>query len=284
MISTAHDPLPDLLRNLRSPTADVRCRAAKSLSRLGRLAVDAAAALSHAVNDAEAEVREAAAQALGQMGPDALPHLTRMCSHHDKYVRRHAVWSLGKLGAQAAAALPVLCRALKDVDPRTASGAAQTLGGLGPAAGEAVPMLTEAMRGTNIVLCRLASKALSEIGLPALPALLDHLRHTDPFVRGEAALAVGWIGPTAAEATVPLIETLALGRPPLLEAELPIDETAPTGTATPDEAGRTNAAVALGRIGPKARIAVTALKHALRDPSEHVRIAAKIALRQIAAA
>lgn len=281
MISTTHDPLPDLLRSLRSSSSDVRCRAAKSLSRLGKLAADAVAALAHAVNDPEADVREAAAQALGQIGLEAFPHLVAMCSHHDKYVRRHAVWALGKIGPAATAVLPVLCRTLKDVDPRTASGAAQTLGGLGEGAAQAVPMLIEAMRGTNIVLCRLAAKALSEIGLPALPALIEHLRHSDPFVRGEAALAVGWIGPPASEATVHLIESLHLSRPPLLDKEPPIGGSAPAAIATPDEAGRTNAAVALGRIGPAARMAATALKHSLRDPSEHVRIAAKLALRQV---
>lgn len=284
MISTAHDSVPDLIRGLRSQSAEARCRAAKSLSRLGRSALDAMSALSNALNDAEPEVREAAAQALGQLGPDSFFYLKSMCSHDDKYVRRHAVWALGKLGQLAVSAIPVLCSTLKDVDPRTASGAAQALGGLGASASDAVPMLTEAMRGTNIVLCRLAAKALSEIGMPALPHLIDHLHHSDPFIRGEAALAIGWIGPIAVEATIPLIETLNLGRPSLLEKEVPIADVAPNAVATPDESARANAATALGRVHPKAHLAQNALKHALRDPSEHVRVAAKIALRQIGGA
>jgi HEAT repeat protein len=102
-----------------------------------------------------------------------------------------------------------LCKALKDADPRTASGAAQALGNMGADGAEAVLPLAEAMRGTNIVLCRLAAKALSQIGRPALPTLITHLRHHDPFVRGEAALAVGWIGPAAAAAA-----TAGVLRPP----------------------------------------------------------------------
>ena len=43
-------------------------------------------------------VREAAAHAVGQMGPEALPALREMLDHDDKYVRRNAVWAMGKLG------------------------------------------------------------------------------------------------------------------------------------------------------------------------------------------
>jgi HEAT repeat protein len=187
----ADDPFPELVRQLRHPTASSRTKAARSLGRLGWLAREALPALAAATADPDKHVREAAAVAVGQMGPDAVPQLTQLLRHEDKYVRRQAVWALGKLGPLAAPALPALVVALTDSDPRTASGAAQALGSMGPDAAEAVPALTEAMRGTNIVLCRLAAKALSQIGRPALPQLLAHLRHRDPFVRGEAALALG---------------------------------------------------------------------------------------------
>src|SRR5206468_12590259 len=101
-------------------------------------------------------------------------------AHADKYVRRNAVWALGKLGPVARSALHDLCRSLKDADPRTASGAAQSLGNMGTDGADAIPALTEAMRGTNIVLCRLAAKALSQIGPPALSTLIAHIQHTDP--------------------------------------------------------------------------------------------------------
>src|SRR6185312_1843694 len=112
--------------------------------------------------------------------------------HSDKYVRRQAVWALGRLGPLARPVLTDLCRSLKDADPRTASGAAQALGCLGTDGAAAVPPLAEAMRGTNIVLCRMAAKALSQIGPPALATLVAHLQHADPFVRGGSALALGW--------------------------------------------------------------------------------------------
>src|SRR4051794_7593366 len=97
-MSTADDPLPDLVRALRSRAATDRLKAAKDLGRLGWLAREAMPALVAALDDEEGKIREAAAHAIGQMGPDALPTLSRMLDHPDKYVRRNAVWAMGRLG------------------------------------------------------------------------------------------------------------------------------------------------------------------------------------------
>ena len=280
------DPLPDLLRALRGPAPDARVKAAKALGRLGGLAHDALPKLVQTLADPEPAVREAAAQAVGLMGPDAVPHLIGMLSHEDKYVRRHAVWGLGKLGPAAAKAVPHLCASLKDPDPRTAGGAAQSLGALGEDAAAAVPDLTEAMRGTNIVLCRLAAKALSEVGWPALVPLIAHLRHHDPFVRGEAALALGWMGPAAAAAVDGLIEVAGTGdpNPPSVEVNgrTPATVATPAPTKPPtDDASRLHALQALGRIGPAAGAAVPLLTAAAADKNPAVRSAAERSLRQI---
>ena len=285
---TVDDPMPDLMRTLRSPQADVRCRSAKALGRLGWLAKDALPGLVQCLRDNDPAVREAAAQAVGLMGPEALPHLCAMLGHADKYVRRNAVWALGKLGPLALPAVAPLCQALRDADPRTASGAAQALGNMQGDAAEAIPALTEAMRGTNIVLCRLAAKALSEIGRPALPALLAHLRHRDPFVRGEAALAIGWIGPAATAAVPALCDVLmpAGTTPPPRGA---LDSTPPFGTPVAtsapapkvDDTCRAYAAQALGRIGPAAASALPTLADAARDECEVVRQSAQLALKLV---
>jgi HEAT repeat protein len=290
-MSLVDDPMPDLVRTLRSPLPDIRARAARSLGKLGGLARDALPHLTHALNDADAGVREAAAQAVGLMGIEALPHLVRMIGHPDKYVRRNAVWALGKLGPFAQSAVADLCSALKDADPRTAAGAAQALGNIGDDAVEAIPLLTEAMRGTNVVLCRMAAKALSQIGRPALPALLAHLKHRDPFVRGEAALALGWIGPAAAASVPTLIEAL---RPTRQVAWVPdatsVPVTAPT-PATPitpapvgptaEETSRLYAAQALGRIGSNTSAVVAALTQASEDGNDQIRQAARTSLQQL---
>ncbi len=310
-LMTDDDPLPDLIKALRSEAVVDRLRAAKDLGRLGWLAREAMPALVDVLADADTKVREAAAQAVGQMGPEALPTLSAMLGHQDKYVRRHAVWAMGRLGPLAKPALADLCESLKDPDPRTASGAAQALGQMGNDGADAVPALTEAMRGTNIVLCRLAAKALSQIGSPALATLITHLQHSDPFVRGESAMALGWMGQLAKPA-VPLLASIVRGprtahshassllpdiaSPPRSGPISPDSDSdhdhsdSPTPTqvpaesveaSTPEEACRVYAAQALGRLGPAAEAAVDDLREAIRTGFDALRRAAQQSMRQI---
>jgi HEAT repeat protein len=282
---SATDPLPELIRALRHRLAATRLQAVKAIGKRRENALDATSALLAALNDDDDSVREAAARAIGQLGPTAVPTIAKMLGNPDKYVRRHAVWALGKLGPQAAPALPDLCRALRDSDPRTASGAAQALGELGPAGASAVPDLAEAMRGTNVVLCRLAAKALSQIGAPAFSTLLVHLTHHDPFVKGEAAMAVGWMGPSAAPAVTSLVGILCMCPPttatrPAVEpkSESSSVEEIPPG---PVDTARIAAATALGRIGPAARDAVPSLVKYENDGCPGVKSAVVQALRLI---
>jgi HEAT repeat protein len=276
-------------------------RAAKDLGRLGWLAREALPALGSAIHDDDPKVRESAAHAIGLMGPEALPALVAMLLHDDKYVRRNAVWAISKLGPLARPALADVCAALKDSDPRTASGAAQALGSMGTDGADAVPALAEAMRGTNIVLCRLASKALSQIGTPALATLIAHLQHADPFVRGESALAIGWMG-AAARTAVPFLARVVRGpdsaliRTPMPSSITPAisrsndsDSITPPQLAVADEAlpesgdvnCRVYAAQALGRIGPAAAAALVELQDAANFGPEPVRQAAQQAVRLI---
>src|SRR5205823_6959592 len=182
---------------------------------------------------------------------------------------------------------------LKDSDPRTASGAAQALGNMGADGAEAVPQLAEAMRGTNIVLCRLAAKALSQIGPPALATLIAHLQHSDPFVRGESALALGWMG-AAARTAVPFLAQVVRG--PRVYSDRPAQPKSGdgviSGAATPpiipapdpgssEETCRVYAAQALGRIGPPAARALSDLQDAARTGTPALRAAAEQAVRMI---
>jgi HEAT repeat protein len=278
---TTADPLPELVQTLAGRSSPAgRLAAAQALGRIGPKARDAIPALLTATTDDDAKVRVAAVQALGHIGPDAIFGLAQLLTHSDKYVRRNATWGLGKLGSLAKGVLKDLCRALKDPDPRTAAGAAQALGAMHSDAAAAVPALTEAMRGTNVVLCRLAAKALSEVGQPAIPDLICHLSHHDPFVRGEAAVALGWIGPDAAPAVPALVAVLsAVPKVPLTQTPPPASKS--DDTATPEDNARMYAAQSLGRIGPAAASALSALAQALHDPHVPVGTAAQLALKQI---
>ena len=102
------------------------------------------------------------------------------------------------------------------------------------------------------------------IGKPAVPALIQALDDESEVVRGEAILALGMMGETTGEhakdATLALI-------PALDDDSVDI---------------RFDAAWTLGKIGERAKDAIPALREAeLSDESEHVRKAAREALRNI---
>jgi HEAT repeat protein len=162
---------------------------------------------------------------------------------------------------------------------------------MGADGADAVPQLAEAMRGTNIVLCRLAAKALSSVGPPALATLISHLQHSDPFVRGESALALGWMG-AVARSSVPFLAQVVRGpkgytpRPTPPTGNISSSNTATPPSNNPDvltseENCRIYAAQALGRIGPPAAGALSDLKEVTRHGSDALRLAAQQAIRQI---
>jgi HEAT repeat protein len=288
----ADESLPELMLGLKSANPSVRARSARGLAKMGPTGRESFQALFALTDDPEQAVREAAVQGLGAFGPHAVPVLIRLLGHTCKYVRRNVVWALGKMGADATPAVRPLCNALKDQDPRTAGGAAQALGAIGRGAADAVGPLAEAMRGTNVVLCRLASKALSQIGPPALGTLVQHLTHHDPFVRGEAAVALGWMGPTAGAAVGPLCDLLARRAPPPRAAytgsfggsgAITPMAIAPADTGTTEDGTLLQAIQALGRIGPAADAAEPHLLDLLTDRREAVRLAAADALQLIRA-
>ncbi len=284
------EPVSELLRALKSPLPTARAKAARALGRMGPTGAEVFNTLMHLIGDAEQGVREAAVQGLVAFGGHALSALVKLLPHHCKYVRRNAVWGLTKLGPDARPALPHLLPVLKDTDPRTATAAAQAVGAMGHTAADAVTALAEAMRGTNVVLCRMAAKALSQIGPAALPTLVAHLKHHDPFVRGEAAVAVGWMGQDAAPAVPHLLALLATHTPtrtppPPAWADRGSNALTPVAVAVApapaDDGILVQVIQALGRIGTAADGAEEPLVELERHPRDEVRSAVVMAVRSI---
>lgn len=149
--------------------------------------------------------------------------------------------------------------------------AAESLAALGPRAREAVPALLNAMarRNSEIEFARAVSKAIKAIGAAAVPQLVAVLRSGSSQARFQAAAALNRLGPDGAGATDALIEVLE---------------------GDEDMAVRSNAAVALGAIGPAASAALPALKRAAGNPNERLggnaakaelRVRAQMAIDQI---
>ena len=83
----------------------------------------------------------AAADALGRIGPPAVPQLVAALQSTDPEVRLQAAQVLARMGSDARDAVPYLIHLLDDPDERIRKTAARTLGRIGPEAAPAVPAL-----------------------------------------------------------------------------------------------------------------------------------------------
>lgn len=285
-----HD-VPALLKLLKQSNPLLRRSAVRALARFGPAAVAALPCLRDRLNDPDAEVREQAARALGQLGPVAIPALTDALGNADPAVRREAVWALKQLAPASLPAAPALVRALRDRDLKVRKGAALTLQLLDADPDLVIPALIAALRDTNLVFCRLAASALVRLGGRAVPALAGALANSDRHVRREAAWALGQIGPAARPAVPALLTALkSAAHPPRSIVEAPREPDADHGATPlvvvepwkrPDRTFVRYLVETLGRIGPAAAPAVPALVDALRRSDEKLRALAEDALARI---
>jgi hypothetical protein len=89
--------------------------------------------------------QEAAADALGRIGPAAVPALIEALRSPEAPVRRKAAEVLGRMGPDAKQATPELIRLLDDSDEEVRKAATRTLGRIGPPASDAVPALMRSL-------------------------------------------------------------------------------------------------------------------------------------------
>jgi HEAT repeat protein len=195
--------IPDLIHALRDSVADVRRAAARALGRTQSWDTLAVNALSAALlEDRDVDVREAAARALGELGAAATPGvgaLVTSLGHRDPSLRAEVVGSLGHIGADS----------------------------IGEARAPILAALATALVDRDSLVRELAARALREIGVPAAAHSITALRNRDPKVRVTAVHALGEQPPSpqAIDALVSLLRD-------------------------PDEDVRDEAVGALGGFGP----------------------------------
>ena len=172
------------------PDAQTRAHVARMISQYMTEAQPALAALNAAVkNDSQYSVRLACLQAIYNIARDAgeaLPAPTHALTHDpDPRLRRVAAKRLGGYGPASAPAIQPLITALADqgVPARAAD---------------------DPLRGTDQPVCIAAANALSRIGPPAVPALIQSLQSEDRGVRLLSIRALGDMGATASDAVDPL--------------------------------------------------------------------------------
>ncbi len=157
--------------------------------------------------------------AIGPGAAVAVPRLIEIATREEPAgdLQEQAVATLAAIGPGAAEAVPTLIR-MAELDAANARGwCLEAFRAIGPAAAPAVPLLIDlllmrARVDPDPFYVSLAAGALGEIGsIEALPALVPSLRETaDPEAATAVALALGKLGPAAAEA-IPTLAALAGG-------------------------------------------------------------------------
>lgn len=169
--------------------------------------------------DEKFEVRKAAAESLGQIGDvQAVPDLILVLKDYSSYsdMRRIAAIALGQIGDVQA--VPDLIQMLKGKDVGECAAAAEALGQIGDS--RAVPDLIQVLEKDKLIACEpaiialgrigdpqailplikemdqyssfslIASEALGQIGLPAMPYLFEKLMWSEKYVRDNATSAL----------------------------------------------------------------------------------------------
>jgi HEAT repeat protein len=207
------------------PASAQNVAAAYGIAKLGSNAWNAVPALTEIYQqDISESSQSSAAYALGELGPAAsmaVPALLRGVDDTNSMVRYTALHTLGKIHAQPESVVPVLIQCLLRNDQRyrqgallDREGATLALGKFGPDAAKAVPALTLALQDAMAApptsarspIC-LAAETLGLIGPPAvsaIPVLTTLLDRPEPFVRGQAAIAL-WRIDANAGAALPVL-------------------------------------------------------------------------------
>jgi HEAT repeat protein len=233
--------IPVLMDQLREADQNERYRAAEALEKIGLKAGTAVPALIQAAQnpagtqDGESieHAQMVAVRALGALGPaakDAVPALTELLKHKSWWIISVAAEALGAIGPDARSAVPVLHRLLPGPGGRPEEG------------------VSYARLATAKALWRLEGRPE-----PVVPVLIQLLKDQDRYVRKEAADALGQMGPKASAAGPELRQALA-GKPVRQMEETELDMLI-------------SFADALGRVDPKAAVAVHFLVDALGDSS-----------------
>jgi len=216
--------LPGLSQQLRNGNADARYWAAQALARVGPMASQFAVFLAERLSDdPDANVRGAAAVALGEIGAEAkgtAGALTAALRDQESHVRILAAEALWKVEKTSERALPVLGKELKGPDVSSRREAAEALGRLNAAAKPALPLLRKTLADKDTDVRVAAAQAVWLVGGDAdvVPVLAAALQDKDAESRREAAKILACIGPPAKAAWTGLARLLRDNDPDVRKA------------------------------------------------------------------
>ena len=176
--------------------------------------------LGQLLNDEDADVREAAAQALGELGEHAKEQVSllgQLLNDEDADVREAAARALGKLGEHAKEQIPLLIDSLVETTSYrfwlfTDPPVIQALKLLGEHAKEQVPLLIQMLTDERFGVREAAIKALGAFGEHSgeqIPLLAELLNDDDADTRKAVARVMEGLGEHAKEHAPLLAERLS---------------------------------------------------------------------------
>ena len=206
---------PSVVSPLRAELREGKGDSIRIIEVLGRLGPEARGAVPElvvALGDTTETTREAAKDALRQIGRGAVAPLIEALECEDATVRRHAASTLGEFGPDGRDAVPGLVEVLEDPSRGVRFASATAIGKIDPGdLGEAVPVLAEVLREGLRNQRRNAARVLERLDrVPeaAVSALEGALGDEDWAVRVHAAGAIGRVEGHAEEAVATLIRAL----------------------------------------------------------------------------
>ncbi len=230
------------------------------------------------LQDKEIRVRSHAAYMLGELGEPAhvaVPNMIPLLKDPDDRVRWSTAVALGKMGDAAQPAVTALMKDRQDPDEDVQRSAGYALSLMGPTAKSAIPALIAEFKGNTGLG---AATALSDIGTPAIPALMQAVKDPNETVRLGALRSLGGMGNVAKSIAPQLIPSLKDPSPKIQvqtawalrsmgESPEPILPVLIAKLKDPNPDIRSLSAETLGQLGQAAKPAVPALITALNDPN-----------------
>jgi len=242
----AKDAVPALVAKIQDPRPEIRLEAILALAAIEEAARPAIPKIAAALRNED--TRQAATYALGRIGqiPTEIEATVRAnANSDDKILGITSLWAVARVHPEdkqiRRAATKRLIERLKDGDPLVRAAAAHALSALPPAPEITVPIWEKALQDADETTVRNALNALATLGPPAVPRLIDALKHEK--LRINVVYVLGQIGPDAALATPALAKLLG----------------------DKDERVAQEAALSLAKIGPAAKDAVPTLVQALQQ-------------------
>ena len=187
-----HDPgsISDLTQALKDKEPEVRAAACIALGKFADPRTFEAIS-NILLDDPQIEARQAAAQALGETKRmEAIPYLMEALRDSYWWYERdqavnHLLDAIAKMGN---AVVPSLVEALSDNEGTVKKYGALLLARVPDE--RALEPLSISLYDTHFDVCRASAEALASIGAPALPILLEALRHPEAWIRQQAVIGL----------------------------------------------------------------------------------------------